>query len=575
MPPKPPRGKKGAGMRAVQLDDDDDPFDALDMRHLGRQPSRDDDVAIDKEARPRIDDEEEAVKMSSNGGVEDGQPTNFTVEEAGPTEIENPEPYSSRWSMYVQIAVVGIMGASVGMLAVKGLIFLINAPASKTNLGATSLWDHQGFVKKISSPPPASPSAPSAASPTPSPAIPPPLPSQPPSASPPPLAPPPLPSPPAPAPPPPPPPPLAPSRWSRHATTNCWDGSGADDLDGVEEVSGGNVEGCQTACVNNWGCAGFVVDIHEPIRCWLKSSLRPAECVHAEGYEVYVRPGCDDQCQANTLPVQPILTAANRDQYPLWHAYIERVYHRRLVGNQTIDPNTFSFMYGGYQRRDALTDHIFAVDGCASVCELEAWPNRQPVYDGSAFIGDAGPENSVSAFGFFVHRPFISAEAAAACSKLEVMHVYTDWLDGEHGVSWFFHAVGSGVFIDCHNLPVSGSIEVHQNRQAFVDYHGGWWGGTDDSRVRERMEEHGIALLIFTASDFTVFGTDGTNPSTEFIVRHAQWDSSETSNSRRSCLDDPSIGLHLFTGIDGTVPCACEVRDQPMAAVNCDLTTLV
>jgi len=226
-------------------------------------------------------------------------------------------------------------------------------------------------------------------------------------------------------------------------------------------------------------------------------------------------------------------------------------------------------------RRDALTDHIFAVDGCASVCELEAWPNRQPVYDGSAFIGDAGPENSVSAFGFFVHRPFISAEAAAACSKLEVMHVYTDWLDGEHGVSWFFHAVGSGVFIDCHNLPVSGSIEVHQNRQAFVDYHGGWWGGTDDSRVRERMEEHGIALLIFTASDFTVFGTDGTNPSTEFIVRHAQWDSSETSNSRRSCLDDPSIGLHLFTGIDGTVPCACEVRDQPMAAVNCDLTTLV
>ena len=226
-------------------------------------------------------------------------------------------------------------------------------------------------------------------------------------------------------------------------------------------------------------------------------------------------------------------------------------------------------MYGGYQRRDALTDHIFAVDGCASVCELEAWPNRQPVYDGSAFIGDAGPENSVSAFGFFVHRPFISAEAAAACSKLEVMHVYTDWLDGEHGVSWFFHAVGSGVFIDCHNPLVAGAHRGPPEQAGLsTTMVAGGRAGTDDSRVRERMEEHGIALPIFTASDFTVSAPTAPTraPSSSCGTRSGTF---ETSNSRRSCLDDPSIGLHLFTGIDGRCPvharCAISHRRRSTA----------
>ena len=39
-----------------------------------------------------------------------------------------------------------------------------------------------------------------------------------------------------------------------------------------------------------------------------------------------------------------------------------------------------------------------------------------------------------SSIAFFVHRPFITAAAAQACDALEVMHVRTDWLDGEKGV---------------------------------------------------------------------------------------------------------------------------------------------
>ena len=66
--------------------------------------------------------------------------------------------------------------------------------------------------------------------------------------------------------------------------------------------------------------------------------------------------------------------------------------------------------------------------------------------------------------GFFVHRPFLTRDAAQNCDRLEVMHVRTEWLGGERGVSWFFNAVGSGVFLDCHDLPQDGDVQVYRNR---------------------------------------------------------------------------------------------------------------
>ena len=133
-------------------------------------------------------------------------------------------------------------------------------------------------------------------------------------------------------------------------------------------------------------------------------------------------------------------------------------------------------------------------------------------------------------------------------------------------------AVGSGVFLDTCRLPVAGSVAVFRNRQEFIETHGDGWGPRGDSVVREKMEAHGIALLIFTAADFSVFGGPHDNPSTEIIMRHAQPQSTEVNTPRLSCLDDPSIGIRLFTGLDGTMPCVCEVRQPPRAAVNCDLS---
>ena len=64
------------------------------------------------------------------------------------------------------------------------------------------------------------------------------------------------------------------------------------------------------------------------------------------------------------------------------------------------------------------------------------------------------------------------------------MHVRTDWLGGEFGVSWFFHAKGSGIFLDCTKLPARGDIKVFKDRAEWQQKHGRGWEADGDKDVR-------------------------------------------------------------------------------------------
>ena len=281
---------------------------------------------------------------------------------------------------------------------------------------------------------------------------------------------------------------------------------------------------------------------------------------------------CLTPCQRNVLPSLPLLTVASATIQPEWEAYARRVYHQSLgslADGATLDPNTFSIFY----RDSGGQSLVFADDPCLEVCTLESWPDREAVYDGTPWVGDSGPEKGIGEIGFFVHRPFILRQAAQACDVLEVMHVRTEWLGGEKGVSWFFHAPGSGIFLHCHELPTEGQIVVYRNRADWQEAHGGrsW---VMDEHILGTLEEEGVAMLIFTAADFTVFDSDGTNPSTEIVVRHKNRRSNELDSGRGSCLDDPRIGFQFRTGFDASLPCVCRPRDPPRAAINCDDTPL-
>jgi hypothetical protein len=270
------------------------------------------------------------------------------------------------------------------------------------------------------------------------------------------------------------------------------------------------------------------------------------------------------------MPRLPVLTASNVQEHLLWHQYIADVYHEPISGQTSVDLNTFTFFYKGKPATTQLLSPAF--DPCIEVCELRSWPDRPEVYDGTLFEGDSGPEGALAEFGFFVVRPFITKAEALACQSLEVMHVRTEWLDGEHGASWFFHTVGSGVHVDCHHLPMEGAIGVYRNRDDWLEEHGWWdWQADGDKKILERMEMDGYAMLIFTAADFSVFNQEGNNPSTEIIIRHRASDSNEMDSPRRSCLDDSEIGMPLRTGLAANLPCKCDVRNSP-ANVNCDLS---
>ena len=272
------------------------------------------------------------------------------------------------------------------------------------------------------------------------------------------------------------------------------------------------------------------------------------------------------------MPQLPVLTEANRDEFPSWHAYIERVYHQRISGDTVVDLNAFTFFY--YGDGTDPNDPVAAVlaTPCTQVCVLRSWPDRPPAYEGTLFVGDAGPEAGVGELGFFVHRPAITKPRARTCQSLEVMHVRTDWLGGEFGISWFFHAVGSGVFLDCHALPTQGRILVYQDRLDWQAQHPGQgWGAEGDKaeNILPRMEGEGASMLIFTSAGFTVFGDAGLNPSTEIVVRHKDRGSSELYSTYRSCLNaDPAIRMPLRTGLEANVECKCRIADH----INCDDT---
>lgn len=317
----------------------------------------------------------------------------------------------------------------------------------------------------------------------------------------------------------------------------------------------------------------------------LHFTLRPAVAVPLSPSQLRQK-SCSRECARNTLPQLPILTPHNEREYPAWHAYIRAVYKQSLAHappGRTIDLNSFSLFYrqkvGVSEPRlgDPVADLLSGgIDPCLTrVCTLRSWPNRPRAYDGTPFVGDSGPEQGVGKLpAFFVHRPPLTKMQVERCDFLEVMHVKTDWLGGERGVSWFFHSVGSGVFLDCKRLPTAGKIVAYTDRNEWVQWHSGQdWGSEGDKHVLEVMERERVAMLAFTAAGFTYFGDAGRNPSTEFVVRHRNAESTELNSPKGSCLnEDPQVGIRLVTGLNRSVRCRCVSRRDPIASINCDDT---
>ena len=263
-----------------------------------------------------------------------------------------------------------------------------------------------------------------------------------------------------------------------------------------------DTERCIRECIGNSRCVAVVVTPAETrVRCWRRSWVDLTACDRAYAFNTYiltyppsppaappppshppwVPTSCNSECVRNTLRTEliPVVSAANAHTHVAWHAYLERVYHQSL-GNRSIDLSTFSWYYR--DRRSYLIEE----PPCTTICTITLYDGSKR--DGTPWLGNQGPEGPDGAghYGFFVHRPYIRTEDATTCERLEVFHVRTTWAGGETGVSWFFHTVGSGVYIDCNALRSRGRIVGYHDRgETSGDRSMGTW-----------MRQNGLAMAI-------------------------------------------------------------------------------
>ena len=284
---------------------------------------------------------------------------------------------------------------------------------------------------------------------------------------------------------------------------------------------------------------------------------------------------CEAECSRNTLPTLPVLTSANTRSEALWHAYIRRVYHEDVTGDTVVDLNRFGWLWDHNETgAPSAVRTLFSSHPCLRVCRLGI---DHQAYEGTPWTGaHGGPEDVDSMNGFFVARPFLLPEAVPACERLEVVHRLNDiWLQAEVGISWFFHAPGSGIFLSCHELPVRNGRILAIDRRTSSSLPGDGWPGDGPVALGAYMDTHNIAMLVVTEADFSIQRhIPSGNARTEIIVRQTQpvalsdwWGgTTEASLPHRSCLTDAEMGLAFHTGLGGTRPCAC----VPSATLNCD-----
>lgn len=235
-----------------------------------------------------------------------------------------------------------------------------------------------------------------------------------------------------------------------------------------------------------------------------------------------------------------------------WRKYLERVYHQPIA-NAVVDLNEFSWFY-----TDAPTTQLH----CFHACEADIDTMTE---DGTPWFGPASfPEGLFGRFGYFVRRPFPHASYFENCVRLEVGHVAWDqgW---SVGITWFYHTIGSGVFVDCRQLPVEGRVGVFENRVAFAramgfsHYDHGMGEQTTDLMIR-----HGYKMIVFLRADWSYkTRRKGENPRTEIAIRNSQ----PHELTRSACLTETAF--QVFTGIHGTLPCDCSPYK---AYLNCDRT---
>ena len=178
----------------------------------------------------------------------------------------------------------------------------------------------------------------------------------------------------------------------------------------------------------------------------------------------------------------PILTVNNRDEYPAWHEYYEKVYDNPVSYN--VDLNSFTWFYW-FSPIKLKTDEIFIITSWKSVSQKTVKiPNNVPFlfrYD----IRSA--EYNIGNSGFFVKRE----KTIYNHDRLEVFRTIES-VFVEKGVCWFFVTIGSGYYLK-------------SDKKCFVGDRNDI-SGFKEIEPYDSMYNHNIQTLILETGVFDITG---------------------------------------------------------------------
>lgn len=202
------------------------------------------------------------------------------------------------------------------------------------------------------------------------------------------------------------------------------------------------------------------------------------------------------------LPRLPVLTPSNTEKFPCWHAYYRRVYGGPVAW--PVDLNTFTFFYWD----SPLADFPVTMLPMLSSIIMDFEPGLPWIYCEEWRGADSQkvPECHILKLGFFVVR---RPRRSHFCSGryVEVIRSRESSVE-ELGCAWFYHAIGSGIFIDTSPLR---NIQVLDKRSSFDERNRHPWLG--DANAEKSLRQNGLDLLVFLT-----FETAVAPPRTEIIL---------------------------------------------------------
>ena len=191
--------------------------------------------------------------------------------------------------------------------------------------------------------------------------------------------------------------------------------------------------------------------------------------------------------QRARMPKLPIITPSNKLEYPEWNAYLEKVYRRPVT--RTYDLNTFTFFYHFSPLKVTPIQQHFLF--------LVPFKNRTNFAIKQNW--SMGPESKIYKRGLLVTR-----ELPELGEKMEVIRTRMPRADanflenGEEKCTWFYHAIGSGMFIRCPQY------RVLSRRKEFISHFGEAWKNDDDDVVHDLLRRHNIRCIAFNMAQLFV-----------------------------------------------------------------------